>query len=130
MPNITSIAGRHAADRERERHTELVNLFHHRAFEALDDALRAAGLKTHPHFAPQLHDERSLWVECRLATAQTDHERVYAVLDDMGWQPDRERLSRFRGAYDVVRLQHAETGARLVVIVRMPTGAMYPMEAA
>lgn len=129
-PPCTTVAGRLAADRRRAAAAGLVDDAHDRARNELERALRLAGLSTQPHFHRELAAERSLWVDCRLASAHDDHRLVYAVLDAQGWRPDRERLSRHGQRYDVLRLRHAGTDATVVVIVKVPFGEVVPLEAA
>lgn len=100
------------------------------ARKAVDKTLRLYGLRTQPHFDRTLETERSLWVDCRLATAQADRAFVYAVLDDHGWHPDRARLSRHRDTYDVLRLKHRATGATLVLIIKSPFAELPHLEVA
>lgn len=132
-PNTHSVAGRHAADRVRAR-AAIVQAEHDdqqdHARRELDRTLRGFGLRTEPHFDPSLGTERSIFVWCRVPTARSDHELIYAILDDQGWRSDCARLSRHRQAYDVLRLVHQQTGATLVVIVKVPFGAFVPLEAA
>lgn len=134
MPDLRSTAGRHAADLARRRTADAATLDARRlqdaAREALARAFRLRGLTVYPHFSPELEDERSLWVECRLASCREDHALVYAVLDDDGWQPDRERYSRVSARYEVLRLTHRGSGAKLALIVKIPTGIVAHWDAA
>ena len=130
MPRLTTVAGRHAADLFRARNHEAALALQDAALHRLDVALRAFGLTTHPHFDRSLECDRSLWVNCRLDTARTDHERIYAILDEQGWKPDRSRLSRFRSHLDVARIRHQDSDATMVLIVKVPSGAVVPLEAA
>jgi hypothetical protein len=125
----TTIAGRHAADvaRIRERRTQVAE---EAARERLARSFRRHGLTAHPHFEPELGNERTLWVDCRLETGRTDHAHIYAILDTLGWKPDRARLSRYGERYDIVRLRHTETNAALVLIIKVPFGEVTPLEAA
>lgn len=127
---LTTVAGRHAADRERAVERETLTDRQDAARHALDRELRSYGLSTRPHLHPALGIDRSIWVNCRLASAAADHAFIYAILDELGWQPDPARLSRTRQAYDVLRLRHAATGATLVLIVKVPFGEVTPLEAA
>lgn len=133
-PPCTTIAGRHAADRQRERDRaqqhEVQQDRQDHARRELDRALTQLGFTTHPHFERGLESERSLWVNCRVQAARTDHELVYAVLDAQGWRPDIARLSRLRQSHDILRLRHRATGASLVVIIKVPFGHIEPLEAA
>ena len=128
-PSCTTIAGRHAADvaRIRERRTVTVQ---DAARERVARSCRRHGLTTHAHFEPELGTERTLWVDCRLESSRMDHAHVYAILETLGWKPDRARLSRFGERYDIVRLLHAETNATLTLIIKVPYGDVTPLEAA
>ena len=129
-PALHTVAGRHAADQARLRAREAALARQDAALQRLDRALRAHGLTTHPHFDRALGCDRSVWVNCRLDSANADHERIYAILDEHGWKPDRSRLSRFRQHLDVARIRHQDTDATLVFIVKVPSGATVPLEAA
>lgn len=124
-----TIAGRHAADQQRARDRAEREEQQAHARTELDRTFRSLGLTTHPHFDPELETERSLWVNCRLSHPG-DHELAYAVLDNQGWRPDRTRLSRIRQSHDVLRLVHQQTGAILVVIIKVPFARPEPLEAA
>lgn len=126
----TTVAGRHAADQARERRRADRSTDQDTARWALERALRTYGLTTHPHLQPSLGIDRTIWVNCRLPTASADHAWIYAQLDELGWRPDRERLSRIRQGYDVLRLRHTASDATLVLIVKVPFGAVEPLEAA
>jgi hypothetical protein len=98
--------------------------------DQLAASCRRYGLTVNAHFQPELENERTLWVNCRAETRDTDHAHVYALLDEQGWKPDRERLSRYRQRHDIVRLRHADTDASLVLIIKVPFGSPSPLEAA
>lgn len=132
MPNLpcTTVAGRHAADARRTRAYAGLLERQDAAREQLVHELRSYGLVTYPHLQPELGVDRSIWVECRVASCANDRAFVYAILDELHWQPDTTRLSRFRQSYEVVRLRHADTGAAVVLIVKIPFGVPEPLEAA
>lgn len=92
--------------------------------------VRWFSIPTREHFEPEPDDERTLYVNCRLASAAVDRQVVYAVLEDQGWHPDSKRLSTYRGNLDTMRLVHSETRARLCVVIRIPTGETLQPEAA
>lgn len=92
--------------------------------------LRMYGLRVNEHFHPELGEEHTLYVRCRLATAVPDRKLVYAVLENLDWNPDTSRLSTFRDEIDTMRLKHADSAARMAVIVRTPTGDTPRAEAA
>lgn len=95
----------------------------------LANAFRAHGLRTLPHFSSDLGEE-SVWVECRLDHLRADHALVYALLDEFGWKPNTERLSRFSQRYEVTRLRHKRTDATIALIVKLPLGEVPQWEAA
>lgn len=132
MPNLscTTVAGRHAADARRSRAHDALLERQDRVREQLAHELRSYGLTTHPHLQRVLVVDRSIWVECRVASCAQDRAFVYAILDELHWSPDCTRLSRFRQSYEVVRLRHADTGATVVLIVKIPFGVPEPLEAA
>lgn len=126
----TTVAGRHAADRERADALLQRRVDQDAARASLDSALRVYGLRTIPHFHPGIGEDQSLWVDCRVASARADHQLIYAVLDEQGWTPDRARLSRHRVSHDVIRLRHGRTNAALVLIIKIPCGDVPELEAA
>ncbi len=136
MPHLTSIAGRHAADRERERAAQalLTHPDQHEqqslARERLARTIRAHGIEVHARYDDVLGPERTLKVDCRLETCQSDQRLVYAILDDQHWQPDVRRFSRFNARYHVLRVRHRDTGALLAVVLSVPTCEVAQWEAA
>lgn len=126
----TTVAGRHAADSRRSRAHGALLERQDAAREQLAHELRSYGLTTYPHLQPELGIDRSIWVECRVLSCAQDRAFVYAILDELHWTPDCTRLSRFRQSYEVVRLRHADSGAAVVLIVKMPATAPEPLEAA
>ena len=126
----TTVAGRHAADSRRSRAHGALLERQDAAGEQLAHELRSYGLTTYPHLQPELGIDRSIWVECRVLSCAQDRAFVYAILDELHWTPDCTRLSRFRQSYEVVRLRHADSGAAVVLIVKMPATAPEPLEAA
>lgn len=132
MPTLpcTTVAGRHAADARRARDALDRRELEDSAREQLAREFRSYGLTTFPHLQPELGIDRSIWVECRLASCAADRALVYAILDELHWQPDPARLSRIRQSHEVVRLRHRDTGATVVLIVKLPAEAPAPLEAA
>lgn len=92
--------------------------------------IRWFSVPTREHFEPELGDDRTLYVNCRLASAAVDRQVVYAVLEEQGWHPDSKRLSTYRGHLDTMRLVHRDSGAKLCVVIRIPTGETLQPEAA
>jgi hypothetical protein len=134
MVPTTSIAGRHAADRQRDHdeqaRQELVDEAQDHARQALVDALRAFALQVHPHLDPRLEIDRSIWVDCRLDRCDQDHALVQAIVEKQGWAADRARCSRSSARYDIARVVHKATGAALTVIVKLPHAQVVQWEAA
>lgn len=129
MPHLpcTTIAGRLAADIARARDQQLRGDI---AIEQLSQALSRRGLLINEHLDPSLGADRSIWVNCRVATCYFDHGMVYAVLDEHDWHPDCARLSRTNSRYDIVRIRHGATHACLVIIIKLPNAAIPQWEAA
>jgi hypothetical protein len=121
MPAITTIAGRHAADRARAVAANRIEIAQDHARAGLDLAMRFHGLRTVPHFDPDPVDDRVLWINCRVGSVAADHALVYAVLDELGWRQNAARLSRHNARFDIVRLAHGPTAATVTVIIKMPT---------
>lgn len=136
MPHLTSIAGRHAADRERERAAQALlthpDLIEQQALarERLARTIRAHGIEVHARYDDVLGSERTLKVDCRLASCENDQRLVYAILDDQRWRPDTHRISRFNARYHVLRVRHAGTGAALAVVLSIPNCEVTQWEAA
>jgi len=126
----TTVAGRAAADRQRVAVTQERRAEQQKAREDLNRAFMFYGLPTTPHFDPLLGEGRSLWVDCRIVCAAADRKLVADVMDQEGWTPDVEAYSRITQRYDVLRVTHAKTGAKLVVIVKNPGGEVTHLEAA
>lgn len=129
-PRCTTVAGRHAAQRRRERAHQDEQAASSSALEQLADALARRGLQIHRHLAPELGNDRAIWVECRLDTCANDHALAYAVFDALGWRKDRALLSRTSARYDIVRLRHPDSEACVALIIKMPNGAVPQWEAA
>lgn len=136
MPHLTSIAGRHAADRERERAAQAlltqpdVDEQQQLARERLARTIRNLGIEAHAHFDDVLGTERTLKVDCRLASCENDQRLVHAVLDDQHWRPDPRRISRYNARYHVVRVRHRDTGATLAIVLSIPNCEVTQWEAA
>lgn len=128
-PNVTIAAKRLGAQLRAERETA-IEAQQNTARECLARTIAQHGLAVHQHFESALGPERSLWVDCRLESRNTDQQLVYAILDEQGWRPDRDRLSRVNHRYDITRLKHASTNATLVVIIKLPMGEVGQWEAA
>lgn len=126
----TTVAGRHAAQLRRQRERSAQRTDHDIAREHLALAASLRGLTICRHFDPALGSERALWIDCRHGRCPTDHQLVYALLDELGWQPDTARLSRQNAHYDTCRLTHQASGAALCVIIKLPKGEPTQWEAA
>jgi hypothetical protein len=134
MPHPTSIAGRHAADRQRARAAEAatatVESAQFDARKALSYRLSHAGLHTFADIIPRPNVEPTLGLRCRLDRCEQDHALVYAVIDEMGWKTDVNRLSRINSRYDILRLVHVESAATLLLIITLPAYEVAKWEAA
>jgi hypothetical protein len=134
MPHPTSIAGRHAADRQRARAAEAASAHIVDAqFEAaavLAFRLQRSGLQTCADILPHRPIEPTLGVRCRIDHCEADHSLIYAILDELGWKTDPKRLSRVNARYDILRLVHAASGATLVLIITLPAYQVGAWEAA
>ena len=131
MPHLTSIAGRHAADRERQRAeqaaAEARQLVDEAARETLRRAIAAHGIRV----IEVLRDGgTTLSVRCGIDTCARDSELVDAIITDQGWTLDPKRLSRFRDRFELVRLHQPATGARTEVLISRPGALQRGEEAA
>lgn len=88
----------------------------------VDQLVRLHGLTTKPHFDEGVGEEKVLYVTVNFATARRDRNVVAAILDQKGWTPDPERLSRHSFALETLRVRHRATGARMTVVIRIPVG--------
>ena len=97
----------------------------------MDRAIRAHGLRTEPHLdgIGRGDAERTIFIFCRPESTRADHDLIYALLDTLGWRPDRARLGRVTLAYDITRLIHT-SGARVTLIIKLPFGQPPQWEAA
>lgn len=130
MVSTRSTAGRHAADRERERDAAETRELQDAARERLASAIRYHSLDCHARFEEVLGPDRTLKVECRLASCANDQRLVYAIFDSQGWRPDERRISRINARYHVLRLVHAATKAKLCVVLSLPNAQVEQWEAA
>jgi hypothetical protein len=128
MPHLTSIAGRHAADRARERATERAAQdrfeIHHSTRELLAHMLEKRGLRVFAdHSRPGGH-EPSIGVNCSVEQSERDQGVIVATLDELGWRPDPYRISRFQNRHESLRLHQPATGARVLLLVHIPSGVL------
>lgn len=128
MPSLTSTAGRHAADRERERAAQraAADLFdiHSAARGLLARTLTTRGLRVFAdHSKPGGH-EPSIGVNCSVERSEHDQAIVTATLDELGWAPNPHRTSRFTHRYQTLRLHQPATGARVLLLVHVPNGVL------
>lgn len=136
MPHLTSIAGRHAADRERERAAQALLTppddceLQAAARDRLARVIRMHGLEACARFEDVLGPERTLKVDCRLASCANDQRLVYAILDDQRWRPDDRKRSVISARYHVLRVRHRDCGAQLAVVIGIPNSEVTQWEAA
>lgn len=125
MPHLTSIAGRHAADRARQRATQAAAEAHQlvsdEAREALRRAIAAHGIRAIDVLRDGTHELR---VACGVVTCAQDSATVDAIITDQGFTLDPTRLSRFRDRFELVRLHQPATGAKVTVVISRP-GALH-----
>lgn len=89
----------------------------------VDKVLRMHGIKTQPHFDDVgVGEEKTLYCKVEFATAIRQRTAIVGLLDQQGWNLDPERLSRATFALETIRVRHKQTGARMTVVVRIPTG--------
>ena len=87
-----------------------------------DQILRLHGLKTAPHFAGEPGEEKVLYVTVAFATARRERMTITGLLEQKDWFVDPDRLQRITFALETLRLKHKPTGARMTVVIRIPTG--------
>lgn len=88
----------------------------------VDKVLKLHGLKTKPHFDEGPGEEKSLYVNVSFDGARRERATIVGLLEQQGWSPDPERLTRITFAIETIRVRHKQTGARMAVIVRVPIG--------
>lgn len=125
MPHPTSIAGRHAADRERQRAASAAAEARHLVDEAARETLRRAIAAHGIRVIEVLRDGgTTLSVRCGIDTCARDSELVDAIITDQGFALDPTRISRFRERFEFVRLHQPATGAKVTVVISRP-GALH-----
>lgn len=121
MPNLTSTAGRHAADRERARATQAAadaqDLVNEAARETLRRAIAAHGIRVVDALVAGRHE---LHVRCGVETCAAESALVDAIITDHGFRLDPTRISRFRERFEFVRLANTATGAKVEVVISRP----------
>ncbi len=130
MPAITTTAGRHAADRQREHLAVDFALEQQAARAFLAHKLRAHGLVVFADTAERPNVEPSIAVNCRVDSCAADRETVYALLDETGWTKHPSRFARHNGYGDFVPLVHPTTRATCWLIVKVPSPRVPQWEAA
>lgn len=128
MPHPTSIAGRHAADRERQRAAEraasVLTEINAEAREQLRRAIAAHGVRVIDALRDGRHE---LHVRCGVDTCAHDSQVVDAIITDHGFTLDPTRLSRFRDRFEFVRLHNPATGAKVEIVISRP-GSLHRFE--
>ena len=121
MPHLTSIAGRHAADRERQRAAlaaaEVQTLVNDSARESLRRAIAAHQIRVVDVLRDGRHELR---VQCGVDTCAHDSALVDAIITDFGFALDPSRISRFSERFEFVRLHNPATGAKVEVVIGRP----------
>ncbi len=118
---MTRVATANAPKRKQLTFEEIAARDHAR--REINDVLRMHGIKTQPHFDEAgVGEEKMLYVKVDFAEAIRQRATIVGLLDQQGWHLDPERLSRATFALETIRVRHKPTGARMTVIVRIPTG--------
>lgn len=120
MPHLTSIAGRHAADRARQRAAaaaEARQLVSDAARETLRRTIAAHGIRVLDRLTDAGHELR---VQCSVDQCARDSELLDAIITDHGFALDPTRISRFRDRWELVHLHQPATGATVTVVISRP----------
>lgn len=121
MPRTTSIAGRHAADRERaaieQARLAEVTEAHNAARDALVRALRIRGFLVVERFSDE---DRSVHVTLGIESMREDELLVGAIVDSQGWRLATLPMSRYRDYIDNVWIRHVESGAEILLTTHRP----------
>jgi len=121
MPHLTTVAGRHAADRARAQAATEAATRKSLTDEAAREGLRAAIAGHAIRVLDVLRDgAHELRVQCGVDTCARDSELVDAIITDQGFTLDPTRLSRFRDRFEFVRLLQPATGAQVTVVISRP----------
>jgi hypothetical protein len=126
-PGPHTVAGRHAADRARERDSRPALVARRAAIDQLVTAIRAHGL---PHFADltaRPNVEPGIGVNVRLDRITADEALVFALLDERGWRITTGRHGTYGHHLFCV---HEATGAEVVLHVKVPHAAVPQWEPA
>lgn len=131
MPWIHSTAGRHAADRERERAAQRAHQLQlelqHEARSQVARALKARGIRV----LEVLEDgESQVHAHCSVDRVHSDSVLIDATLTEYGFEVDPSRLSRYRQYAETVYLRNPATGVRLVAVIHRLGVLSRPAEAA
>lgn len=125
MPHLTSIAGRHAADRERQREASNAERSQQElageARSALQRAIHQRGIRC---FDVLDDGEHLLSIRCGIETCARDSDVVDAVIEQQGFVLDRRRLGRYRDRFEFLPLVQERTGAKVGVVISRP-GAFF-----
>lgn len=127
MPDLRSTAGRHAADLARQRAVGHSIDQQQDARARLAARIRAAGLPCFADLTARLNVEPAIGVNVRLDHVVTDEALVFTLLDDCGWRITTGR----HGAYGHhLWCRHAESGAEVILHVKLPHAEVPQWEAA
>lgn len=92
------------------------------ARDELVTTLSFHGIRGKPHFHDGPGEEKALYINVGFATARRERLVIFGLLQQQGWYVDPERLSRCTFAIETIRVRHKPSGARMTVILRIPTG--------
>lgn len=120
-----TVAGRHAADRQRNRRDP-----QRIAVETLWKLLCTRPLRTAADLSTRGDRLPTIALKIRLDYFGLDYVFVEAALHDLGWRNSVTELSRRNSTHDVRVLEHQETGARLLLLIALPHGELEHVEAA
>ena len=115
--SIRSTAGRHAADRARERAAQDGAHDQHEARAYLAHRIRTSGLPCFADLTLRPNVEPAIGVNVRVDRAVTDEALVFTLLDDCGWRIATGRHGQY-GHH--LFCEHKQTGAELVLHVKLP----------
>jgi hypothetical protein len=126
----TTIAGRHAADRQRARERAPLPDPKLAALEALAALLRKRPMRVFCDFHAAGGALPTIAAKVRLEYFFVDYVFIDAAVNDLGWRRNLTTSSRHTEKYDMRVLDHAASGARLLLIITLPHGEIEHVEAA
>jgi len=126
----TTIAGRHAADRQRlTGHLAHAAACQH-AFDELARALRRRFAVVHTDFRLRAGTKPTIALGVRADYAGLDQVYIDAHVRECGFRPHPTAESRLTVKHDMRALVHKATHAELLLIITLPYGVVEHVEAA